>query len=261
MKRFLKIAIWFIYLVGVGFLFGFVESKRDTVVVHPPDIYIEQAYGHLFVTKDNVLEELSNIGFDFNGETLREIDVNRMERVLNGVPGVKNAEVYKNHNGNLTIKIKQRNPIVRIFNSRGISAYIDEEGKSMPTSEQYTAKVLVFNGYIEDPLYNFDITTAEASDSLTKVYVLGDIYHLAKYIKQDSLFSALIAQVYVNSKQEFELISRVSDHRILFGTIEDYTEKFKKLEAFYTKGVKPEELNLYDTITLKYNKLIICSKR
>ena len=260
MKRILKIAVWMLYLTGLGFLVGFVEARRETVEVHVPEIFIDQSGGHLFVTRDNVLEELSNIGCDFTGTQLKEIDVNRMEKTLGLMAGVKNAEVFKNLSGTLHIKITQREPILRVINARGLHAYIDVDGRSMPVSDQYTARVIVFNGHINDPLYNFDMRMFH-NDSLKRVYLLDDIFLMANYLRADTLFNALITQVYVNEKQEFELIPRVGNQRIMFGTADNYTEKFKKLEAFYTKGSDPRELNLYDTITVKYNKLIICSKR
>jgi cell division protein FtsQ len=68
--------------------------------------------------------------------------------------------------------------------------------------------------------------------------------------------------VYVNKQGEFELIPRVGNHRILLGGADDISSKLKRLKTFYTsKDVNVKELNMYDTINLKYKNQLVCSNR
>jgi cell division protein FtsQ len=47
---------------------------------------------------------------------------------------------------------------------------------------------------------------------------------------------------------------------VVFGSIENYEEKFRNLEAFYKKGLPVSGWNLYKEINLKYKNQIVCTK-
>jgi cell division protein FtsQ len=100
------------------------------------------------------------------------------------------------------------------------------------------------------------ITSSSKEDVLLK-----GIYDIANEINKDQFLSSQIVQVYCNKKGGFELIPRIGNHRVIFGSAENVDLKFKKLKSFYTKGINIKELNLYDTLNIMYNTQIVCSKR
>ena len=70
--------------------------------------------------------------------------------IINEFSGTKNAEVFFYNSGELFIEIKQRTPIARVLHENGyLSYYIDKEGKVMALSNNYVARVPVFNGHSE----------------------------------------------------------------------------------------------------------------
>src|SRR3546814_14882636 len=77
----------------------------------------------------------------------------------------------------------------------------------MPHSANYTPRVLVASGHIDEPFH-------AGKDSL-ETGLGNDILKLARFIREDKFWNAQIGQVYVNSGQEIELIPRIGDHRIL----------------------------------------------
>jgi cell division protein FtsQ len=174
---------------------------------------------------------------------------------------VKNAEVFLSLQGVLTVTVEQRQPLVRVFNNRGESGYLDNLGHFMPLSHKYTARVLVANGHYSDGLWAFDAKEVAENDSLTKVLVLDDVYRLASFIDKHPFWKAQINQVYYNRNHEFELIPRVGTHVILLGKAEQIEEKFGKLFAFYKKGLPYTDWNRYDHINLKYKNQVVCTKK
>jgi cell division protein FtsQ len=90
--------------------------------------------------------------------------------------------------------------------------------------------------------------------------MLDELYELATYISNDAFLKAQIEQIYIERNKEITLIPKVGDQEIIFGKAEDIKKKFDKLVLFYTKGINPNNLNLYKTINLKFDNQIVCKK-
>jgi len=54
--------------------------------------------------------------------------------------------------------------------------------------------------------------------------------------------------------------SFMSENDLEYIKQEDIKKKFDKLVLFYTKGINPNNLNLYKTINLKFDNQIVCKK-
>jgi len=262
MKKVLKISAWSLFLIGTMVLLSFVNGNYDTIACREPIVNIDKSNGHDFVTEASVLEKLNDMGYSFNNQTLGEIEIDRIEQSLLEMPGVKNAEVFKYNSGTVQIEIFQRKPIARVILKGGlISFYLDENGEKMPLSDNYVAKVPVFNGNIDEVYNRSTIKELMENDSLKEVSVLDDIYDVALLLDENEFMRAQIVQIYFNKENEMEMIPRVGNHRILFGDAKGADIKFKKMTRFYTEVIDPKELNLYDTLNIKYINQIICSKR
>jgi cell division protein FtsQ len=127
--------------------------------------------------------------------------------------------------------------------------YVDEHGFKLPLSDNFTARVLVANGYIDEPF-------GDKVDTLT-TDLAKEIFATAAYIKKDSLWDAQIAQIYINQDREIELIPRVGNHRILLGDADSLDVKFHNLLAFYKKALPMMGWNTYKIINIKYVNQVI----
>lgn len=262
MKKILKISGWSLFVIGAMLLVGFVDGDYEAITCTNPEIHIDKSNGHDFVTEELVLEKMSDMGYSFNNQLMGDIEIDRIEKSLLDMPGVKNAEVFKYNSGVVQIDITQRKPIARVIMKGGlISFYLDEKGEKMPLSDNYVAKVPVFNGEIKEARNRNSVSELYENDSLKAISVLDDIYEVAQLLEANEFMRAQIVQVYINQDNEMEMIPRVGNHRILFGDSKDADIKFKKMTRFYTEVINPKELNLYDTLNIKYINQIICSKR
>lgn len=258
----MKISAWSLFVIGAMLLVGFVDGNYEAITCTSPVINIDKSNGHDFVTEELVLEKMNNMGYSFNNQLMGDIEIDRIEQSLLDMPGVKNAEVFKFNSGTVQIDITQRKPIARVITKGGlISFYIDENGDKMPLSDNYIAKVPVFNGEIKESQNRYSVNELYENDSLKMISVLDDIYEVAKLLEENEFMRAQIVQIYFNKDKEMEMIPRVGNHRILFGDAKDAEIKFKKMTRFYTEVINPKELNLYDTLNIKYINQIICSKR
>jgi cell division protein FtsQ len=260
MKKLVKIGGWIVFVAAIGVVLGFAKSRHKEIPCDVPSVVIHHDSGFDFVTEEMVLERLRNIGYNFTGEHLCEVDLPRIEQEIVKIAGVDRVESFVYLNGDLVIDVKQRRPIVRLINDSGTSFYVDDEGNSMPLSDQCHAKVPVITGCFNEPT-NINAIEAESLDSNSQITLLDEMFRVASCIDENDFWKNQIVQIYVNCDKEFELIPRVGNQRILFGPARKVKDKFKKLEIFYKNGIRPEQLNLYDTLTVKYKGQIVCSKK
>jgi cell division protein FtsQ len=261
MMKYKNIASW-VFLFGVVIaLLSFTQAKQsERVCVSLNVVMLGNKLQHFVEWKD-IEELLLNHGDSIINQPLQSVDIFKIEKTIEDLAAVKNAEVFLSLQGVLTVTVEQRQPLVRVFNNRGESGYLDNLGHFMPLSHKYTARVLVANGHYSDGLWAFDAKEVAENDSLTKVLVLDDVYRLASFIDKHPFWKAQINQVYYNRNHEFELIPRVGTHVILLGKAEQIEEKFGKLFAFYKKGLPYTDWNRYDHINLKYKNQVVCTKK
>jgi cell division protein FtsQ len=264
MKKVLQIGGWSIFTLGVLVLLFFVNAGYDNVETQKPEITIIKTGNHNFVTEEKVLGLMSDLGYSFQEQSLGDIELERIEEEVGTIPGVKDVQAYKYSNGVVHLDIEQQLPVARVILQGGkMGCYIDADGEIIPLSEDYIAKVPVFTGYIYEPYNDIpSVNEITQTDSISELHVLDEIHTLALALNQDEFLAAQILQVYVNEKEEFEMIPRVGNHRILFGGIDDYEDKLFRLKYFYTEAeMNIKELNLYDTLNLKYKDQIVGSNR
>ncbi len=263
MKKVIKISIWALLLCGFIVTLGFVNSEQKAVPCKGIDIAIDHTTENNFIDESDIKTILYDKGDSLVGHALSTLNITQMEKVIRNNPFVENAEVYETIDGEINIEVKQRTPLLRIFNAWNESFYIDEYGTFMPLSEKYSANVLVVNGYINDrfKIRTLQFFTEEHIDTTYKKTIIDDLFQMAKFIEKDDLLKSLIVQVYVNEEGEIELTPRVGNHQILFGDITDMGEKFKKLVVLYQKGLSKTGWDQYKTINLKFKDQVVCTRR
>lgn len=254
MKKILTITIWSVLLAGLIVCLGFVGRKEDQLTCKSLDITIEDDPDNFFVQAEDVRQLIHERGDSVIHQPVSTLNVPELEAVLNSHAAIAKAEVYITIDGKFNVKIKQRKPIIRIIDKYNDSYYIDTEGRFMPLSDKYTAKVLVANGNFREP-YHPDYMNKDSS-------IVADLFKLARYITADEFWKAQVEQIYVNADKEIELVPRVGNHRIILGDVSLLDEKFKKLLIFYKQALNPTGWwNNYSVINLKFKNQVVCTKR
>lgn len=265
MKKILIISTWCLLIIGLIVCLGFVNTRQAVQPCKSLDITIQQDEENSFVQPQDVQELIVERGDSVIGQPASTLNVPELENALNSHAAIAKAEVYVTINGEVKVDVIQRKPIVRIIDKYNDSYYIDTEGRLMPLSDKYTARVLVANGNFRNPYnvyYKYTINEIEADSNLRKSTLVDDLFELAKYITADEFWKAQIEQVYVNADNELELIPRVGNQRIILGDITEMDQKFKKLLIFYRQGLNPTGWwNKYSVINLKFKNQIVCTRK
>jgi len=231
-------------------LLGFIEGKSSEqsctnveVVVMGNESFIEQ--------KDIMALLVEKYG-ELVGRTLKSIPIHNMEADLRQIPFVYAAIVTVDMDGTLTIRVKQREAVVRIINEKGTDFYIDQQGHKMPVSLKYVPHVPVANGHIHEP-YNGALDTIESQ-------LIKDIFKTAQFISSDSIWNSQVVQLYVNDQRDIELIPRVGNQQIILGNADSLERKFEKLKLFYSNIVPKTGIGAYKSVNLKFSGQLVCER-
>ena len=288
MKRALEIFSWIALLGGVTALVGFTQKQQGAQSLSSISINIDKPATSRFVTSEDIKALYSNLGYQLENQNLSAIDINQLETLLKKNSSVEAAQVYYSISGKLILEIKERTPIIRLYNTQNESFYLDKFGSLMPLSNKYAARVLIANGAINIPfaavhqlehlegrlnkLFRKKNTTAVQNtelinrlkleeDNLTGASQLKELFDLARFINDDKFWNSQISQLFINENNDVEMIPRVGNHNIVLGEAKQLEEKFAKLLIFYKKGLNNTGWNNYSTIDLKYKKQVVCTKR
>ena len=228
----------------------FAKINRDESKVKKIKIGIDEWNGNAFVTKPQVLSLIQQ-NFDVMDKKLSGKDLEKIEKSVTIIPQVKKSNAYTDNNGNLNIKIVQREPLFRVYNVQNLSFYVDENGVKFPTSINYAAKVPVITGNI-----------FEVCDSSQKIQSaeLKKIFNIIQTVNKNKLWRAMIGQYNINEKKQVEAIPRFGNCTVIFGDDKDIEQKLKRLDIFYFDVLKKIGWNYYKVINIMYKDQVVCLK-
>ncbi len=173
-------------------------------------------------------------------------------------PFVKSVDAFTNVSGKLIINVSEKAPLVRIFNKRSAGYYLTEGGDILPLRENYSARVFVVNGFINIPLSEGN---ANVNDTVYEKTQLVGILKLSNTLNKNEFLKSQINQIYLNSKNEFELIPEFGNHTIIIGDLQNLDKKLRNLVSFYQQALLEEGLDKYKTINLKFDGQVVCAKK
>jgi len=241
---------WIVCLSGLVVLMSFISVKKDAQKC--TDLKVMLPGNNNFIERDEVDRILLENSGTLVGRKLDEINIHKLENVLKANPFIEYAKVFADMNGIIHVDIRQRKPLLRIINMANVNFYIDENGFKIPMSDNYTARVLVANGLIDE---DFEGKVDTLSSQLAR-----DLLRTAKFIRRDTLWNDQVEQLYVSMNGDIEIVPRVGDHKIILGTADSLATKFRNLLVFYKKAIPKVGWDAYKTINLKYANQIICEK-
>lgn len=224
----------------VAFLVGFSHLKNDAKTVREITIEFEEG-NSLFMDYEMVNKLLIQNGKTVVNVPKTVIDLHKLELNVLSHPMVENASVFLTIDGLLKTVVKQRTPIARVVSNLD-SYYIDKQAKKMPLSINYSARVILISGDINE-------------EDHTQIHTL-----VTKILKDEFLRKQIIGARKLENN-EFVLSTRIGNQKIEIGKIEDLDQKFKNLNSFFSKTMEDQTIEKYSLINLKYNNQVVCSKK
>lgn len=169
-----------------------------------------------------------------------KVDLNRLERELDEHEMIADAQVYTTVDGTLKALVTQKTPIARVSNERS-SYYIDYEGNKMPFSDNFSARVPLVSGEIND----------ENRKGLTAVF---------QKIHDDDFLKKNITGARILESGSLLMTNRNYGYQILFGRPINVERKFNNYKAFFQHAMKDTLIGEYKMINLKFTQQVVCTK-
>ncbi|WP_267740245.1 cell division protein FtsQ/DivIB [Myroides injenensis] len=221
-------------------LYSFSNKRNDNRSIDDVDVVFKGEDRH-FVTPMEV-RNLVKKNFPNTSVINRTIlDLNNLENALLKNELVRDADVYVTVDGKLKVDVWQKTAIGRVITDNE-SYYLDDNGKKMPLSSNYTERV---------PLVTGVITKANE----------GELMKMLKVLNNDEFLKKDITGVTIKGDETIMLFSRTNKYDILFGTFDEMERKLANYKAFVQYGFKEKvDFDNYKTINLKFTQQVVCTK-
>ncbi len=239
MKKVITYLFSLVLIVSLVFLYSFSSAKNLNKKIKKIDIEFAEGNND-FLTQKMVNKLLIQNRVALQNQPKSVIDLQELEQTVLLNPYIEKATVFYTIDGVLKTQVKQRTPIARI-NTVDSSYYIDKHGVKIPLSSNYSARVLLITGNINEEN-------------------LQEFTQFVNVISTDDFLKKEIIGIHKTQKNEFILSVRSGQYKIEFGSLEKTKIKFKKLKAFYNKAFVDKTIDQYKTINLKYHNQVVCAK-
>ena len=224
---------------SVIFLFSFTSNRNENrKLTKSVVIFVDD--NAPFVKQETVNKLLIENKKDASSIQKVNLDLNKLERILNAQKMIEKSDVFVTIDGVLKAVVKQRNPIARFFNGDS-SFYIDYEGNRMPLSTNFTARV---------PLVSGELNKKNNED----------LAELFRVIYDDAFLKKNIIGIEIMPNGSLKMLNRNFDYQIDFGRMINVERKFKNYKAFFQKAVLDSSLYKYKKIDLRFTEQVVCTK-
>ena len=229
---------------------GFVEKQQSTLRCEEIVVDITGQDGNRFIDKNDLIALANNNGTNtVVGSAFTDLSLKQIEDRVQSNKFVKNVQVFKDLEGRLIIEAEQSKPIARVVQSDGPDAYVSVDGRVLPVSSKFTARVPLISGSYTKELVKNDLVDEEG---------VHPVFELLNFVRNDDFWQAQIAQIDIASNGNITLYPQIGKQYVEFGKAENIEDKFKRLMIFYKKILPQKGWNTYSRVNLKYKDQIIC---
>ena len=230
------------------FLMIFSGVRNNGRSIENLDVDVAKEDGIFFTDELEVIDLMTDTTGYLVGIEAREMDPKILEARVEANPFVKEAQVYRDVEGNLQVKVTQSKPIARVFINGSDDKYIDMDGRVLPVNAKHTARVPLLE---TEFAFSWEQHMSESSYG-------EQVFELLRYIEKDPFWKAQIAHIFLKKDGEIELYPQVTKQTILIGRPVDLDEKFSKLMTFYKEILPKKGWNHYSKVNVKFKDQIVC---
>lgn len=251
-KNMLLFTLWLVIGAGTVVLLVAAIQKKDTEKCTGVDITIKGVSNNFFVDKADILETITAIcGGKPAGKPTGLFNLEAIEKVLQNNIWVKTAQLFFDNNERLQVNVLEREPVARVFTTKGSTFYIDSSIAMLPLSDKFSARLPVFTNFPSDKR-----VLLKADSSL-----LRGMLAISMAIQKDSFDMAMIDQVDITPQRTFEMVPKFGNTIIVFGDEKNAGEKLNKLRLFYREVIVKTGWNKYSEINVQYSNQVVAKRK
>lgn len=234
---------------GIVVILFFSIKYKSNLIVNKVNINIESQTKQKLIDEHDILKYLNkSLGKDLEIVKINDVDIKKIEKLLNKSHFIENSNVYLDSKNRLNIKCVLKKPIVRVHRENSKDFYIDINGDPVPFSKRATVRVPIITGNTA----RIQINKKEDSEYMK-------LWKLARSINDDAFLSALIEQIDIQQNGEILLVPKLGKQKIEFGDLVNSENKLKKVKAFYQSEMKKTGWNKFKKLSVKWDGQIVGS--
>jgi len=260
MKMFLRVLLGLL-IIGIIVLFAYLS--KDSSMNHCDGLVVkisQQTYP--LYTESEVLTSVIEGYENIEGMAMSDIDVEHIKSIIEKNPYVKHVKVYKEAGSKVIAEVDVRKPLLKLYTVNQNAYLLDSEGVLMPMHLSSPMRIIVANGnfssYSSEIIGKniFDISKEEYRD----VQIIRDIFNIAIAIQKSKEFSELIAQIYYEGINNYELVPVFGDFIVQIGNADNIAKKMKRLSIVYSNILPYYDTKNYSAINVAIENQIVCKK-
>jgi cell division protein FtsQ len=259
MKKILHISSMVILVAGTILLLAFTDMEYQSKTFRSFRVDVLNPSEQSMITSGEITSMVIDKFGKIEGSPMALINLYELENTVLLNPYVSSCEVYQTIEGDLVLKARVREPLVRVINLDDDQYYLDLTGCLMPVNPGYPSHVPIASGFITDKYISLD-----KREKPLNIYpdssILHQVYPVAWFIYKDDFLRTFIDQIFITEKKEIELVPKIGSQNIIFGNAEDAFEKLQNLKTFYLKVMSNINWHTYKSINLKYKNQVVCLK-
>ena len=230
------------------------KESRKGLVCKGLEVAIMDSLENSFVSKKDVKKYLDKEYGRYVGKNLDSIDLVKIEKIIDGRSAVKKSQAYVTKDSLLRIEITQRKPVVRFQKNDG-GFYADEDGFIFPLQASYASHVQIIDGAI--PLAANSGYKGSIENPREREW-FENVMNVVRFIEGSRTWKGKIVQIHVEKNGEIVLVPREGKQIFKFGQPVQVSEKFGKMEMYYTHIVPEKGSETYKTVDVRFADQIVC---
>ena len=240
MKRFKSLIQFISVTVLMGILIVVSLFQQEVRPASHIDIRFDQKKETL-VDADSVNKLLIQIVQQYNASLKDGIVLNKAEKGIESMSGVRNAEVFSTISGVLVAEIQQKKVRAKVIGSKPY--YIDELGDELSLTSRYEPEVALIR-----PNEAFEI---EGSD----------VIEILAGIESRELLNKDLKEIKQIGSRRFSLLFNSLPFEVIIGEAVNIEQKMTKLIAFLIKAEQEKSLVQYRIVNLSFNNQVVATKK
>jgi cell division protein FtsQ len=189
---------------------------------------------------------------DFKGRNMEKLDTKELKKRISIIPYLKDAEISKELNGIVRVRVFEREPVAVTFIDGQMMA-IDREGFLLPDKRESGSR----HGM---PLIKISgITRLQVAGNGLRQLERRDVDLIRQFLdalSKSDYASLLIGEFHLDGNNMAWCVTAQSPTRFIIGNDGNYKEKLKKFEIFWKKVVSKKGFDSYESVDLRFRDRI-----
>lgn len=238
MKTAFKILMLIVVAACLIYAFFGLGNKTKDMVCTGMELEMRDSLQLGLINEAQVEEAIRKHKITFEGKKISDINMSDIQRKLSESPYIDTVECDLTSTGKVHLTVVPMAPVLHVMTASGEDYYLDRHGATMPVG-------------------NIKANLIIATGNITKDIAQKGLTYFANVVLQDEYWRTQIQQIEVKSTTDVRLYTRIADHTVQLGGLDELEAKLANLRTFYEKALPVTGWNKYTTIDVGYKDIVV----